>query len=405
VHAVCRLLARCLVVGSLAAGLANTATGEPPVVTIAADAPRVETVSLRELWRLDLGDPDAPLVGALAGVEARPDGSILVLDHQLAQVLILSADGELLGTVGRRGEGPGEIQSPTALVLPGDGRIGVLQTYPACVVFLDPDGTPAGRFAPENPSFLVQRFRMRGGVNAASGQIMGQMAEPGTSVERLRIVRLDDQGAIATTYLQKDKTTSWDPPIHDERASWFAGFRWDLLADGTLVVAPDRDRYRLEFRAPDGSVQRVVTRPFTPRRRTREDRERIADGVTFTSNGQEVDVDVRLLDTDPAIQGVTAMPDGTLRIANAYFRSDLPEGIAGRWDVLDAEGQWVKELRLAADVDWRNDHCQDLGDGRWLVIHNAGAASAAAFGQTELAEDLGDDPMVIVCCEAVPLAD
>jgi hypothetical protein len=80
----------------------------------------------------ELGSAPSLRLGALDGAEAEQFGAIralaplggggvAVLDQQAAQILLFDGDGTYLGTLGAKGEGPGELMSPGTLArLPGD---------------------------------------------------------------------------------------------------------------------------------------------------------------------------------------------------------------------------------------------------------------------------------------------
>lgn len=71
-------------------------------------------LSWREVWRAG-GAEEAEELVFPADVAAGPDGSVAIADWGLAEVILLDPDGEWLGPVMTRGEGPGEVQAPAAL--------------------------------------------------------------------------------------------------------------------------------------------------------------------------------------------------------------------------------------------------------------------------------------------------
>ncbi len=77
--------------------------------------------------RWSFGDPGATasdqILQRIADVALSEDGRVFVLDSRAAQVLELSATGEVLDRVGSPGEGPGEFLSPTAVAFARDGAL------------------------------------------------------------------------------------------------------------------------------------------------------------------------------------------------------------------------------------------------------------------------------------------
>lgn len=68
------------------------------------------------------GEPDSDF-SSVAGVVYGADGSIAVADRILATITVLSADGQVLATMGRQGDGPGEFSDLANLVGAGEGRL------------------------------------------------------------------------------------------------------------------------------------------------------------------------------------------------------------------------------------------------------------------------------------------
>ena len=95
-------------------------TGEVPVHA----APEVPTVYLVPVDSIGIEMGDSTLVmGAIEGLAYGPDGNIAILDCALACIRIYSPEGEFLRQIGRRGNGPGELQSIAFLGISEDGHV------------------------------------------------------------------------------------------------------------------------------------------------------------------------------------------------------------------------------------------------------------------------------------------
>lgn len=106
--------------------------------------------SLEQELRLK-DDPDAPLGMPIALTRWR--GNFVVVDQMLGNVKVFDDAGRLVSTIGRRGEGPGELGSPLDAAELEDGSLAVLDYGNGRVSIFDADGdlldewsTPAGRF-------------------------------------------------------------------------------------------------------------------------------------------------------------------------------------------------------------------------------------------------------------------
>lgn len=94
----------------------------------------------------------------MKAVAVLPDGRIAVLDAQAQEIRIFAPDGEHGGTLGHRGEGPGELADANGMVTGPDGlepTLALLGDDPWNVIkVLDPDGGWADtvRLRPSEPS-------------------------------------------------------------------------------------------------------------------------------------------------------------------------------------------------------------------------------------------------------------
>jgi len=137
------------------------ASGAVPVFTT------LDSVSTLRLGSLD-GRPEEQF-GSVVDALALADGGVAVLDGQAAEIRLFDSEGGYRTSLGSKGQGPGELQSPSALtLLPGDtlavydaatmrithfsldgalGRITTLQADRARVVVVSflPDGRLVGQ--------------------------------------------------------------------------------------------------------------------------------------------------------------------------------------------------------------------------------------------------------------------
>ncbi len=381
-----------LLILMLALSVANPAftAAEAPVVNNPAEPPLVETWQLYEAWHLggEDADDDEPLLGVISKGVVDEGGHILLLDTQLAHVLEISPAGDYLQTLGGMGEGPGEVQRPQDICLLSDGTIGLVQSYPAKIVKLNRDGTPAGNVTVDTPAINYFRLRSVGGVTVVTGQRNDYDNSDPTTSETYRFIKsIEPTGEDRHTYLDGTFHTQWQPPVTDEKKSFFPGYQWDLTGDGTMVLAPGRDRFFLEFIDPVGVVVRTAERSFAPHVRSQQDKQKIRDGMSMSSNGKQLEVKKIILDTDRAITSVTALHDGTIWVETCFGRRDLPAGVFRRYDVLDAEGHLLKEVHLMCDARAEEDGFALLADGRFLWIRNLTSAYRSMYPSLQKNEE------------------
>ena len=104
---------------ALLAGLAT-----PLSLVHAQDRPL--TAGFPEVYRVGgLSAPDWAQFTERGDLGFDASGNLYVLDAEAFRVIVINPAGELVRTVGQRGEGPGDFQDPTALVVWRDGRFAV----------------------------------------------------------------------------------------------------------------------------------------------------------------------------------------------------------------------------------------------------------------------------------------
>lgn len=121
------MLALCLTLFCLGPASAKSAArGPEPSLSIKLGAP------------LEIGRAE-PLFGSVVSVCEDDKGDFYVLDQREQKVLRFSPDGKRLGAFGRKGQGPGDFQSPGRIAFTPAGELAVFEDI-ALVSFHKPDG-------------------------------------------------------------------------------------------------------------------------------------------------------------------------------------------------------------------------------------------------------------------------
>ena len=372
-----------LLIVACCSALFTAAATAAAVVELPADPPARRSVALVEQWRLGAEDEDV-LLGVITGAVRDPAGRTYLVDRQLSQVLVISADGTYETTLGREGDGPGELRNPHELVLLPDDAVGVVHGFPGRIIGIDTHGDPAGNVTfgggAEQGGFVILRRCIRVGdryVADAGRMVFDQ--ENGDMDRTMSLAVYDLAGNETALIAAKSARSNFNDPVYDERAE-FSGFAaWAAAPDGRVYTAPERDAWVIRVCGPDGAELATWRRPFTPRRRTAAEKDDVGSGFNVRANGRDLEVDNRILDTDPAIMNLTAGPDGRLYVTDAHdTRAHLPAGTAARYDVLAPDGALVEELTLTfPGFDGTRDALLFLDGEHFVVIRNFEGATAA----------------------------
>lgn len=216
--------------------------------------------------------------------------NLYVVDPGEARVIVFDRDGGYVRTIGRRGNGPGELMSPLSVVVLADGRVVVhdlgrrgLQVFAADGTYLESiaydfaDGLP-GRDIRSVPAGIVAELR-RLPFPTSSPEHHASPARP-VAVRPLTpdgewktlIEAADGESPVVRSGGGASGTMRMAMTIGGSRA-FSPRFAWDVLPDGALVAGWEAE-YRLRLADPAGRVTAILERPtVVPREVTEADRQ------------------------------------------------------------------------------------------------------------------------------------
>ncbi len=383
---------------------------QPTHIQLPARPTAKASVDLQEVWRRGGEDEEELLLGVVGDGLRDDQGNTYLLDRQLCQVAVIGPDGELVGTLGREGEGPGEFRRPNGFFLMDEGRLGIVQGFPGRVIILNADDTPGGAIvvgeaADEGGFHFMTEGAMRAGhlvVSSGRGS-MDRQSGRSTSVSALALI--DQQGREKVRFMEAEQVRNFQNPVFDEKERFSELNIW-ALGDGILYTHPERDEYIINAYDMTGELKTVYRRDFKTHVRSQEEKEEVGPARLRRFRGREITVERHILDTEAAIQFLGVGPDGSLYVFSCFSkRALLPEGVAQVVDVISPDGASLQQLSLRVpDFNPEQDRLQFLDGRHWLLIRNfdsAQDAMQAGFnGGQEAAqdeEDLGDvEPLEVV---------
>ncbi len=359
--------------------------------------------ALTEQWRAG-GDDDEIFFGNIANACVDGDGNVLLLDSQLSHVLVISPQGELVRTLGREGDGPGELRRPGDMMLSGDGTLCVLQGFPGHIVKIHPDGTPAGDASystgdPNGGQFLVLIRGMAYPDGMALAGIRMSFAGAGKSVQDYFLSICNNQGLQKTQLLTKQHTIDYNDFELSEMGMDFIWRRSATSRDGTVYAAPERNQYQIEAFGKDGQPALIFSRPVTAPDRTTEEKalaHKVLEGVA--ANYPVPPKRYVIEDKAAVIGGMWATDDGLLWVQASRGVDTPPAGCWAILDVFNAQGKFLRQVAVPGDFNPERDSLDVLSDGRILVT--VGALDAF-LNQQAVGSDNTDkaavDPLEVIC--------
>jgi hypothetical protein len=131
-------------------GLTHVRNGARPAV-VPGDPTGVRLV--HELTIGNENDTDEAMIFTIRALQVGAGGEIYVLDGKIGRVKVYGPDGRHLRTFGKKGQGPGELQSPSRMTMTADGGLCFLDSGNNRVSIYSPDGeclkeTPLAQWRP-----------------------------------------------------------------------------------------------------------------------------------------------------------------------------------------------------------------------------------------------------------------
>lgn len=288
--------------------------------------PEGQAWRLEEVVRIGSADGGGPDEFAwIADVELDAMGRVWVADGQQHQIRVFDSAGTHVRSIGRRGGGPEEFNGIAGMSWAPDGTLWVLDGGNARFAVYDTAGKLVATHrrsvnvtvAPWPLGFDTQgRFYDLAPVKQ-SGEPSGIVRfGPGMVAEdTFRVPAYEQQ------YFELRSESGGNHTINQVNVPFTPQQEWALDPAGNPWVAVT-DRYRLERRRFDGTVEQVIEGTATARRVTREDRDRAIRGYgDFTSKGGKIDAS-RIPDTHQLLEDFFFGEDGTVWVKLATGRDE-----------------------------------------------------------------------------------
>lgn len=336
------------------------------------------------------GDPSVTF-GMITGLAVDPEGRIYVADHQVPAIKRFGPDGELLGQIGRSGEGPGEYEQPLDLLtLPG-GTLALwdfgnrrINLYELDGKLLDSYTVPtssliAGRMLyADTAGHLYVRTRLRD-LNVTSRDGLIELSAEGGVVDTLLLPERNSDGAYR---FERETLWTWTP------------LRQLVVGQNTIRNGPS---YRLTIRDENG-VEVVITQSIDPVELTGEERSEWSDHAAWRERraqrrGRSVDFP-ELPELKPAFKALQIDEEGRIwvhryvepeersasREVDGTGEPELTWRERPTYDVFAPEGAYLGTVVLPHRTRWRASRGRTV----WGVQRGAmGVSSVVRFHLAE----------------------
>ncbi len=373
------------------------------VVNGAEPAGGRQTLKLEELWKVGGEDDEETIFGIINKVLIDDDHNIYLLDAQLSEISVFSPEGELVNTLGREGDGPGEFRGPTDMCFLPDGTIGVLQAFPGKIIKLNLDNTSAGTWPVGDPTkgafYIMRGLRAGGGLVVAGGTEQHIDQTAGIVTRETFLSSISTEGLRDQTFASNTLTIKFQELEFDEKTLIDgADRRFDVGQDGRVAVAIPRNGYEVSLFNADGTLERVFSREYEPW--VRDERaagiwQRIMETI---QSQQAPNAPVSWEDTEPDVEIIRMADDGSVWILNSRAMWTETPGAFTYFDVFSPEGVFENQVEVICEGNPQEDMLFFAGDDLAFKVGGFWDAALSQFGGAASTEDDEEaEPMSVTC--------
>ena len=285
------------------------------------------TLSLKEELVLGkTGNEEAMLLNPRA-VEADQTGNIYVLDDKAVQIKVYDPQGNFIRAIGRRGQGPGEFQTPGSFCLTPQQRLAVCDSLSRQLVIFDLDGQFIKALPDKTRSFMEVKVNNKGDI-IATQMVLGDEAK-----EELVWFDSDLKPLFTVASVPIARYPVFNP--------YFPNIYFGLTGDANILWGITTE-YVFNVVNPEGKIIKKIVKKYDPEKFTREDQEKRAKEL-WGEEGPPPDIRVEWPENFPAFQDFVMDERGWLYV-RPYTKEKVEKGVI--CDVFDADGRYVARVVL-----------------------------------------------------------
>ncbi len=360
----------------------------------------IETLDLRELWRIG-GNDEEFIFRSIDKVLLANDNNLYILDGLSGIIYVNSPeDGSAIRQMNISGEGPGELAFSNNMFLMEEDEIALLRPHPAKIVCIDYQGVPR-----ESVYLSVDMFFTAGTAQWRNNTLVVS----GTSAEVVNgqtfVARFNRYGE-EFRYESYQTRSSMPKRQMVEEDDYFIIYKpWTIGQGGELYLAPywslaNSNFYQINVYDQQGKLQKLIRKEFDSYKRSGRDKKNVAKQKFCGDEGlrrlSDRDIEFLVEDFDPDITNIYTRPNGNIWVQTSQSARSQKLGTLLSYDVFSPQGHFLRQVDLHGFGDGQKDIIYFLGEDRLVVVKGQ---MEAKFGCSMASEA---DILEIICYEMQP---
>ncbi|MBU4254607.1 MAG: 6-bladed beta-propeller [Acidobacteria bacterium] len=251
--------------------------------------------------------------------------NIFICDRKEANIKLFDRSGNFLATIGRRGQGPGEMSDPERVCISNNDELVVLDVQNRCFLYFSLDGK------------YIKTLKSRGmlllGLHVDSkGNILASTLKQGQSFPEYELIKYDPD-------LNPQFTIGSMPYQQNMRAinPFAPGYTYAVDQNDNIVYGYS-DKYEIQIFSPQGKSLKIITKEYDAVRITDAEKEEEKSKAPPYAG-------FNFPDTHSAFQSIKLDDEG--RIFVKTWKKEYP-GKGFYYDIFDSQGRYTAEIFLEA---------------------------------------------------------
>lgn len=277
---------------------------------------------------------EAYLFSRINGLDVDDDGNLYVLDYGSAQVWVFDDRGVFLRTIGRKGQGPGEMEMPVFVQVEPSGELFVFDYLRQNLITFSLDGKYL-RQSRTRESFVPLRIDHQGNIVGSVG-----LAPPPIGGRELKKYFLTQDQPLVIAREDQDRNRQ-----KAEMAVAKPALACDVSSQGNIVWGKS-DAYELRILDPQGVPIRFIQKKHDPLPLSERDRKFYQDEYAdwIRAGGKLV-----FPDHLPAFMDISVDVEERIFV-KTYER--VEGTTAGRYfDIFGSDGKYLAKVPIRANLD------------------------------------------------------
>ena len=274
----------------------------------------------------------------VSGVAVSEDGRIYVLDATECRIQVFDSQGNFLSSIGRKGQGPGEMQNPRSIQVTPQSEIMVRDLQGDRILFY----TLEGEFLRD--VLTVQWGNLSKPLIDSQGGIIADYSIPG-QVFRRELSKFDPR---LDTLFTIHNLELFELPV---MKAFFPEFFWQVTKDDWIIWGFST-RYELQILDTEGRLLKKIVKEFRPVAISDEDKQ---ERMNFLFGGVTVPGGIKLEWPEHHWPfGDLSLDEGGRLFLQTFEKT--PDGKSYLYDVFDPEGKFIAKIPLPARPQtWNNN--------------------------------------------------